>query len=113
MPQRTLRTPPEPGTTSPASGWAAMKATKELRSSSDQYSSTSRWKRGVSTTVYTEALYGVAVSTSSGDRGRIAAPAEGYFGGALVAPSRGGAMIEPEVAHARHRADRGEAQEHR
>src|ERR1039457_6136220 len=49
--QRTLRMPPEPGTTSPAVGRSAMNEANSPRSSSVQYSGHWRWNSSVSTTV--------------------------------------------------------------
>ena len=59
--QRSLRTPPVPLMTSPASGLTAKDSCSAANSSSDRYSSIRRVKSFVSTKVYTAALYGKAV----------------------------------------------------
>lgn len=51
LPQRTFRTPPDPDTTFPASGFPAMKMIKLVRSSSFQKSLARRTNVGVSMTV--------------------------------------------------------------
>src|SRR5574337_670292 len=62
--QRTLRQPPLPGITSPASGLAASHPQNAKRSSALQIASTSCLNSGVSAMVYMNASYGSAVYPS-------------------------------------------------
>ena len=93
LPHRAFLTPPDPGTTSPASGFPAMKAMKLVRSSSFQQSLARRKNVGVSMTVNMDLTYGIAVSLSSAPGGAHGDAQRKIEGRAAFGASRSNAML--------------------